>query len=398
MKIKFVIAGLISLASTSAVFAQKGTLSDAVDAYNKYDQLRNAQMKLAMPSLEQAKLLIDKAAVNEKTANLPQTYAVKGGVYSSLALLDTIPSTSTPLFITADEALKKAKELDTKGENKKLIDNAYRNLAQYDYNKGVREYRRANYNGAYESFNYYRTVLPDDTNAIYLTGLSAINAKKYPEAIAQYSNLVTTKYSNNAAVYGDLVTIYLMKGDTAGAIKTISEAVAKYPNNSSLTNREIQIYLQTGKIKEVTDKMDKAIANDPKNKSLYYYSGYVYLQAKNYPKAIEQLDKAVAIDPAYYEANLNLGYCYLNPGIDLFNQANKLPISKTNPKASEAQYNKMSADAVVYFDKAKPYFEKAIESDPKSDDALTGLKKVYLGKKDNTNANLIQKKIDALRK
>jgi hypothetical protein len=29
-----------------------------------------------------------------------------------------------PLFTTADEALKKAKELDTKGDNKKLIDNA----------------------------------------------------------------------------------------------------------------------------------------------------------------------------------------------------------------------------------------------------------------------------------
>ncbi|EHQ30746.1 tetratricopeptide repeat protein [Mucilaginibacter paludis] len=392
MKIRFLITGL-SLVSVTAVFAQKGVLNDAQDAYNKYDALRGSQLKMALPSLTEAKTLIDKAAANEKTANLPLTYTVKGGVYSSLALLDTIPSTSTPLFITADEALKKAKELDTKGEYKKQIENGYRNLAQYKYNIGFKSYKAGNYNASYEAFNYYRTVLPEDTNAIYLTGLAAVNAKKYPEAIANYSNLVTTKYSNNANIYSDLVSIYLMNRDTTGALKAVTEAVAKYPANANLTNREIQLYLQTGRIKEVSDKLDKAIANDPKNKSLYYYSGYIYLQSKNYDKAAEQLNKALAIDPEYYEANLSMGYVYLNPGIDIFNKANNLPTTKVNQK----KYDDMSASAVALFEKAKPYLVKASEINPKSMDALTSLRNVYLGKKDNVNANLIQKKIDALK-
>jgi tetratricopeptide (TPR) repeat protein len=396
MKMKFLMTGLVSLISISTVFAQKGVLSDAKDAYDKYEVLR-AQPKMAKPNLDNAKTLIDKAAANEKTSNLPQTYAVKGAVYSSLALLDTVSSTSTPLFITADEALTKAKELDTKAENKKLIETSYRNLAQYKYNKGVKDYHAANYAGAYESFNYYRTVLPDDTNAIYLTGLAAVNAKMYNEAITNYSNLVTTKYSNSMNIYNDLITIQLMKKDTAAAIKTVGEAIAKYPNNANLTNREIQLYLQTGRIKEVSDKLDKAISLDPKNKSLYYYSGYISLQQKAYDKAIVQFTKSTDIDPDYFDANLSLGYCYLNPGIDIFNAANKMEISRTNPKASQAKYDAMSAQAVAMFDKAKPYLEKAVAKDPKSYDALLALKKVYLGKKDNVNANLIQKKLDAIK-
>lgn len=395
MKMKFLITGLLSIASVT-VFAQKGTLQDAKEAYDKYDALR-AQPKLARPNLDNAKTLIDKAALHEKTKDLPQTYAVKGAVYSSLALLDTVASTSTPLFITADEALKKAKELDKAGENKRLIDNSFRNLAQYKYNKGVRDYHAGNFNGAYESFDYYRTVLPDDTNAIYLTGLAALNAKKYDKTIEQYNALVNTKYSNNVNIYSDLVTVYLMNKDTAGAIKTVSAAVEKYPTNSNLRNREIQLYLQKGRIKELGDKLDKAIAVDPKNKSLYYYQGYILLQEKQYDKAIEQFQKALAIDPDYYDANLNMGLAYLNPGIDIFNAANKMTISKTNPKASLAKYDSMSAQAVTYFDKAKPYFEKAMAARPNDIDPVDALKKVYLGKKDNANANLMQKKMDALR-
>lgn len=396
MKSKFLITGLLSLVSITTVFAQKGVLSDAVDAYNKYDALR-AQMKLARPNLDNAKTLIDKASTNDKTSGLPQTYAVKGAVYSSLALLDTVASSSTPLFITADEALKKAKELDTKGENKKMIDNSFRNLAQYKYNKGVKDYHAANYNAAYESFDYYRSILPEDTNAIFLTGLAALNAKKYDETIKQYTNLLTTKYSGNPNITSDLITVYLLKKDTAGAMKSVSEAVTKYPNNANLRNREIQLYLQKGKVKELGDKLDKAIDVDPKNKSLYYYSGYIFLQEKNYTKAQEQFGKSLVIDPDYYDANLNMGLSYLNPGIDLFNQANKMPISRTNAKASQAQYDKLSLDAVALFDKAKPYLEKATAENPKEEDPIDALKKVYLGKKDNVNANLMQKKIDALR-
>jgi hypothetical protein len=136
MRIKFLIAGLLGLVSVTA-FAQKGEINNAKDAYDKWSTLSKtgAGVALAGSSLTTAKTSIDKAAANAKTSALPETYALKGAIYAALALKDTVEATSAPLFASADEALKKAKELDVKGENKKLIDDGGITLAQYQLNK-----------------------------------------------------------------------------------------------------------------------------------------------------------------------------------------------------------------------------------------------------------------------
>ncbi|WP_431200569.1 tetratricopeptide repeat protein [Mucilaginibacter sp. P19] len=257
--------------------------------------------------------------------------------------------------------------------------------------------------------------MPEDTNAIYYTGLAAANGKNYPAAISNYSKLVTTKYSKNAGVYLDLSSLYLASKDTAGALKAVSEGVTKYPTNSDLRKREIEISLQTGKEKEVTDKIQAALANDPKNKTLYYYAGLTYSQtadnyakeagatkdaaakaklqaskAEAYVKAGEMYKKALEIDPNYFEANLNYGYVILNPAIDAYNAANKLPANK------QKEYDAAIAKAKAQFEQAKPYLVKAVELQPKSIDALQNLRTYYLGVKDDANASKLKAQIDAL--
>lgn len=404
MKIKFLIAGLLGFLSINAVFAQSGVLSDAKDEYDKYTIIKSqkAMTAQATTGLNTAKTLIDKAAVHPKTANLPLTYAVKGAIYAELAYRDTIPSTSTPLFITADEALKKAKELDTKGESKKLIDNASRTLVQIKLNKGVKDFGSQKYDAAYEDFDYYRNAFPEDTTAIYYTGLAAANAgyassstpnKFYEAAIKNYTKLLSTNFSKKPSLYGDLPSLYLKNKDTTNALKAISEAVEKYPKNSDLSNKEINFYLMAGKKSEVINKLQKAIENDPKNKVLYYNAGILYTQTKEYTKAEAMYKKALEIDPDYFEANLNLGYILFNPGIEIHNKANKLPTDAAHQKQYKAEMAK--ADAI--FDLAKPYLLKAVEVNPKSKDALANLRNYYLGKNDMVNANAIQKRIEALK-
>jgi tetratricopeptide (TPR) repeat protein len=414
MKIKFLMTGLLAFI-TASTFAQKGELNTAQTEYEKFEGLRS-QMALALPSLNKAKESIDKASANQKTAALPQTYAVKASVYGALAELDTVSTTSLPLFTTADEALKKAKELDTKGENKKLIDNANIILARYQLNKGVKEYQAQKYDQAYKSFEFYRSVLPEDTNAMLYTGLAASNAKNYPAAITNYNKLVTTKYSKNEGVYNDLVMLYLNSKDTTGALKTITDALVKYPSSADLRRTEIEISLQQGKQKEVIDKITAAIANDPKNKNLYYYAGLVYsnigdaaaqkiakapatskaaLQTEkdqNFQKAADMYKKAIEIDPNYFEANLNIGYVIISPAIDAYNAANKLPTNQ------QKAYDAAMAKANAQFDLAKPYLLKAVELNPKSYDALNNLLTYYKGKKDTANITKLNAQIAALPK
>lgn len=414
MKIKLLMAGLLGFVSATT-FAQKGELKTAQTEYEKYESLRGTP--LAKTSLTTAKESIDKAAANEKTALLPQTYALKGAIYSTYANLDTVATTSLPLFTTAEEALKKAKELDTKSENKQIIETAYLNLAQYQLTKGVAEYGNGKYDLAYKSFDYYRTILPEDTNAIYYTGLSAANSKNYPAAISNYNKLLTLKFSKIQTIYLDLSSVYLLTADTASALKTVSEGVTKFPSNSELRKREIEISLQTGKEKEVLDKIQTALVADPKNKTLYYYAGLTYSQTaesiikeqskakdaatksklqatkvENYNKAAEMYKKALEIDPNYFEANLNLGYVIINPAIDEYNAANKLPANK------QKEYDASIAKAKTQFEAAKPYLQKAVDLNPKSIDALTNLRTYYLGVKDDANASKIKAQIEALPK
>ena len=415
MKIKLFLAGLLGVASATA-YAQKGELSNADEAYKKYETFKSAGAALSMPSLNTAKASIDKAAANAKTATMPQTYALQAAIYANLAVKDTVKATSEPLYNTATEAYKKAKDADTKGEFKVYTDDAGRNLAQYKLTEGVNEFQNKKYDLAYSSFDIYRQIFPEDTNAVYYTALSATNAKNYPAAITNYNKLLTLKYSNNPLVYFDLSNIYLATKDTANALKIVSDGIAKYPSNGDLRKRQIEMYLRMGKQKEVLEQIQSAIANDPKNKLLYYYEGLTFsqqgeaigkTQAKTkdqaekdkleaskldyFQKAAEQYKKALEIDPNFFEANMNIGYVLINPAIDTYNAANQLPASK------QKEYDAQIAKASALFDVAKPYLLKAVELNPKSVDALANLKTYYIGKKDMASANETQKKIDALK-
>jgi len=430
MKIKLLMACLLSFVSVTT-FAQKGELNNAQNAYNDYLVTRADKSALLVTkstkSINDAKTAIDKASTNEKTAALPLTFALKGAIYSALALRDTVETTSAPLFTIADEAVKKAKELDSKGENKKLITDASLNLAQYELNLGVNAYQHTKYDQAYKYFDYYRQVLPDDTNAIYYTAISARNAalkdpKYFPIVIGHYNKLLTTNYVEKNKIYYDLSNVYLYAKDTVNTLKTLAEGVAKYPNDNDLRKREIEISLVIGKVGDIQDKIQAAIANDPKNKTLYYYDALTYSQigdaadvssekAKdaasksslhqkaldNYSKAAELYKKALAIDPDYFDATVNLGYVLIKPAIDAYNAANKLPANK------QKEYNDAVAKANVQFEIAKPYLQKAVDLNPKSLDALTNLRNYYRGKVDpahqaenNAKAAALKKQIDAL--
>jgi len=429
MKIKFLLTGLLGVMTVSA-FAQKGELSNAQAAYEKYDPLSRANFALAKPSLMDAKTAIDKAAANTKTATLPQTYALKAAIYASLAAHDADASAMSTETATAEEAIAKAKETDTKGEFKGLIDHASRELAQIQLDKGVKAYQAKNYDEAYNAFVAEQKILPGDTTAMLYAGVSAANGKNYTNAIDNYKKLLATDYKDKEKIYMDMPILYMLNKDTVNAVKIASEASSKYPNNGDLRKAEIETSLQAGQQGDLVTKIEAAIKADPNNKKLYYYAGLTYSQiaegsqkevsklqkadkaaqakvkagakftpnpqiaklqadrAANFAKAAESYKKAVDMDPNYFESVLNLGYVTMAPAIDAYNAAQFLNDQKS--------YDAAMKKATDQFNQAKPYLLKAVELKPDSKDALTNLKSYYLGVKDTNNANDIQKKIDAL--
>jgi len=423
MKIKLLMIGLLGLVSATT-FAQTRDLKNAQESYDQYDISKGQKLLEAKnkASLADAKASIDKAVTNDKNAALPQTYALKGAIYGALAVQDTVPATSAPLLATAQEAIKKAKELDTKGEFKKLIGDANNYAAIYYNVLGVKQYQSGKYELAYQSFDSWNQAQPD-TTSLYYAALAASNAgtnnaKFYPYAITDYNKLLATNYSQNAKVYGYLASLYMVTKDTTNALKTVSAGVAKFPANSELQEMQVRMALQAGKENSIMATIEGAIANDPKNKTLYYYAALTYsrigdadddksTRAKdaaakanlnksaldNYAKAADYYKKALAIDAEYFDANLNLGYVLMKPAIDLYNTANNLPSN-----ATQKQYDDLRAKADAQFDIAKPYLQKAVDLNPKSKDALFNLRNYYKGKYDKPHAAENKAKADDLKK
>ena len=428
MKIKFLMIGLLGFFSATA-FAQKGQLSDAQDNYASFDAIKSAKNldSKAAQNLADAKTAIDKASTNEKTATLPQTYALKGAIYGALAMRDSVPATAEPKISTALDNIKKAKTADTKGEYKKLIDDGNLYVAIYYQGIGVKQYQAKKYEQAYQSFDNW-VQATGDTTALYYSSLAATNAgntnpKFYQNAIAADNKLLATNYSANVKVYGFLATLYMQVKDTTNALKTINAAVTKYPTNASLRETQVRLALQAGKEKDLTGSFDAAIANDPKNKNLVYYAALTYSRmadsqeddaskAKddatkaagvkaaedNYAKAADYYKKSLAIDPDYFEGNLNLGYVLMRPAIDIYNQARALPSN-----ATQKQYDDLRLKADAQFEVAYPYLQKAVDLNPKSVDALSNLRNYYRGKYDPAHAadnkakgDDLKKQIDAL--
>jgi len=391
MKIKsFILAALFTTSSFIA-FAQKGEVSSAKSNYEKFVSLKDANsLMLAIPNIKSAKTSIDKAVINEKTATDATAWTYKSLIYGELALLDTVPASSKPLFDEAISAHKKATELDVTGVNKASLDNVFAGVfSQYELNAGVKAYQSNNFEGAYNAFNNALSYRPGDTTITYYTGLSAINAKNYTAGIANYEQLLKTNFSANQSIYSDLSKLYTMTGDTVKAISIASEGAVKF-NDNLLATMEIELSLISGKEKEIISKITNQALKNPTNKTFPYYLGIAYSTMGDNKNAEGAYAKAVEIDPTFADAYINLGGVILNKGINLLNEANKLPQNK------QKEYDEMVKLANVEFDRALPYLEKANSLDPKSRLALDNLKTYYLVKRNQAKVDEIAAKIETL--
>ena len=101
-----------------------------------------------------------------------------------------------------------------------------------------------------------------------------------------------------------------------------------------------------------------------------YVKAYLYHNMKDYDKAIEFYKKTIEVDPNYAEAYSNLGLIYCLQAQDF---SEKATTDVNDPKYKEDQ-----ATLKVFYEKARPNYEKARELKPDQKDLwLNGLYRVY---------------------
>ena len=380
--------GLLFATSSTALFALSGNVKKAKAAIVKFEELKGAgSAELGKSNLTAAKEAIDAAVVHDKTKDDPEAWTYYALVYSNLASLDKSAEDATK----AQDAIKKATELDKDKKHAENIAVAGQTLGQYKFNQGVAAWDKQDFKTAYSDFSDALVYLPGDTTLTFYSGLAAVQNKEYDKAIEKYKELVPVKeYSSHKTIMVDLPKLYLQKGDTTSAIAAAAEAVAAYPNDNDAVVQNIELNLITGNEAKIVSDIESQVAKDPQNKSLHYYLGLAYGASGDAEKALASYQKAIEIDPNYLEANTNAAVVIMNGGRD---ELMKLNEDKSVPAA---EYNKKVEAIKGKIARAVPYLEKAVELDAKNVDALRNLKNYYDFMNDEAKSAELQAKIEAL--
>ena len=210
------------------------------------------------------------------------------------------------------------------------------------------------------------TVLPQ---IAYYASLAAAKMEDYP-SVLKYAPYAKEDKEVGKYAMEFISTALKAQGDTVKWIASLKDGIQQYPEHSFFFGHLIDYYSNNNKFDEAMQFADDMLAKDPNNTFYLYVKGYLYHNMKDYEKAIEFYNKTIEVDPNYAEAYSNLGLIYCLQAQDF---SEKATTDVNNPKYKEDQ-----ATLKVFYEKARPNYEKARELKPEQKDLwLNGLYRVY---------------------
>ncbi|PLX15188.1 MAG: hypothetical protein C0599_17195 [Salinivirgaceae bacterium] len=368
---------LILIASFGLANAQK---SKVVSAYN-YAKPKYNQLDKAMEAIDEAK-------EHPKTSMDPKTWFYRGTIYQQI-FQDTAFSNLHPNPINeAIFSFMKALELDEKGRYKSdVVNNLNTALSQALIN-GVNAIQKQKYDIALDNFDMLikasklestfdlpevcLRVYKQEGNRVYFLAGFAAQQKGDMELSNKYFKEATDAGYEVGKVYLQLAANYKQMGDMEGFVNILKEGMSKTQDNKFIRLQLIDYFNSEGKMDEALVFMKEAIEKDPENVTLYFALGNVYTELDKEDEALAAYDKAIAIDPNNVDVLFNLGTLFFNKGAELKNEANQLDLGETE------KYKKLNEEALVAFEQASVYFEKAHNLEPQAKDILETLKKLYM--------------------
>lgn len=174
-------------------------------------------------------------------------------------------------------------------------------------------------------------------------------------------------------LYETLSSLLLNAKKSNEALAIIEKGLAKYPNNAKLKEAQTTAYLQSGNTDKFVSGLKEQLAKNPNDATNWYNLGV--MQAKTpatVNDALESFKKAIELKPDFADAHQNLVYTIIGDDATIVGQINAL----RKDKPDEA--SKLIDARRERFAKALPYAEGWYKAAPKSLDAVTALKEIYV--------------------
>jgi tetratricopeptide (TPR) repeat protein len=287
------------------------------------------------PNVEGAKLDLrnkdyDRAIVNldkalESDPNNYEAHYMKGQVFQEMSNEEADPTAHTELVRQMDESFSLALGSAPADEAVVREDiSQRRRLAWYnEYQRGLAQYNRENYDDAVVFFTNATNLQPDSAATYVNLAFAYISGERTTEAVAPLESAIE-KGDRNPDSYNYLSDLYLEADRPDDAVAILLDARAEFPDDSEVTARLFNVYARTGQLEEALPLAESEVERDPTNSAHRYNYGSLLLEAEKYDEAIVQLERSVELDPENLAALFNLGAAYQNKGVDLNEQVTAL--------------------------------------------------------------------------
>jgi len=179
--------------------------------------------------------------------------------------------------------------------------------------------------------------------------------------------------SKRGEIYKNIASILVHQGKVDEAKKAINEAKAANPGDTSLMLAEANLYLDAKDFTNYKRIITEVLEKDPNDADLLFNLGVISTNSGDIEDAKKYYKRAIEVNPNYFNAYNNLGALMLVGEDKMVKEMNSLGTTpKDNKRFDElkAKRNKMYADAL-------PYFEKALQIEPKEPNIKAVLLNAY---------------------
>ncbi|RLJ32730.1 hypothetical protein CLU97_2194 [Chryseobacterium sp. 7] len=190
---------------------------------------------------------------------------------------------------------------------------------------------------------------------------------------SDYSDFKTEQTKSIEPDLYETLSSLLLNAKSPEALTIIEKGLAKFPNNAKLKEAQTTAYLQSGNTDKFVSGLKEQLAKNPSDPTNWYNLGV--MQAKTpatVNDAIESFKKAVELKPDFSDAYQNLVYTIIGDDAKVVGQINALRKDKPDDAS------KLIDERRERFTKALPYAEGWYKANPKSIDAVSALKEIYM--------------------
>lgn len=328
----------LMLLLTGEAFAQKEQIKEAQSFYNK------GKIEEALTVLKKIEYLIVNSSDDEKS----DFFYLKGNIYKDLAaknngaenfataaaayqdvLLYENDSQKYKYAVKADLALKSIKSV--------LVDGAYEDFKAKKFKES--------------SAKSYEVYLLDkkDTLNLLNAAASSLMDKDYGTAVKYYGQLRKNKYTGKGIVY------YATNKKTKAEEAFISRSARE------------------SNIREGLYEKPRDVRPPSKREEILNLLAYCYLEQNDFTNAAKYYEEALEVNVKCVDCYINLSYIKLQSKKTITSQIDALGTSK----ADMILYDKLNAQKDEIAKSAIPYLKKALDIEPKNEDALKSLLGIY---------------------